>query len=510
MRKRGLFSLMQDCEAYHPNRKAIRKYKNSKNEEVIITKVEDNGTVVAEDEPVATASEFYDFGEAVSLSYDREEAEHYAQQHSYDDLFSDDLDYEVESFEHHAKKEKQKDKKEAEETIIINNPNPAPLPVIPPDPKPLPVFPPSAKPMPVMPGETDKETVPMNEDDNFEADLKAILSGQKKYDQGQKKLISAQEEGGPRRAKRRPPEEEPMKDEHAIFDKIAQSMQLAKTYDLGSINLEQRFDNFDKEMEEKEALLSKKKSSVVKQKSEQPQAIEAKSLGVDTTDFLDDLDKMSGQTAYVGAFSNDIPLSPKTGGRSIGEDTLEIGDIILSTTNDPEISGNIRKVTRSEVSHAAIYVGNGNVIEAIESGVLERSLETAMADDSVTVAFRHQYMTPEKAEIIRDFLTEKRKAKTGFDRYAVIRNLPIQMITSACAVLAPALRDKCRNFAGRIFLGTETNNEFYCSELVFAAFEAAGLQLANTSPHWTSAEDLVQLSYNGTLRYVGHLKTTNI
>jgi len=159
------------------------------------------------------------------------------------------------------------------------------------------------------------------------------------------------------------------------------------------------------------------------------------------------------------------------------------------------------------VSHAAIYIGEGKVIETIDSGVVERSLDTAMLDDSVTVAFRHQYMTPEKANLIRNFLIEKRAAGTRFDQYAIIRNLPIQVITSICSTVAPNFRDKCRNFAGRIFLGTETNNEFYCSELVFAAFEKVGLKLANTVPHWTSAEDLVQLSYNGTLRYVGHLKT---
>jgi len=222
---------------------------------------------------------------------------------------------------------------------------------------------------------------------------------------------------------------------------------------------------------------------------------------------LTDLDKMAYPSSWAGAFSNDIPLSPKTGGQSIDTKALEVGDIILSTTKDPEISGTIRKITRSEISHAAVYVGNGNIIEAIESGVLERSLETAMADDSVTVAFRHQSITPAKAGKLRDFLVKKRKEKTKFDKFAVVRNLPIQIITSLCAMVAPGLRGRCRNFAGRIFLGTETNNEFYCSELVFAAFEEAGLKLTNTAPQWTSSEDLVQLNYNGTLRYVGHLKT---
>jgi len=226
-----------------------------------------------------------------------------------------------------------------------------------------------------------------------------------------------------------------------------------------------------------------------------------------TDEFLKDLDKMSYPSGLAASFSNDIPLSPTTGGRSIGVGALEVGDIILSTTSDPRISGAIRAVTRSEVSHAGVYIGNGKVIESIESGVLERFLDTSMQDDSVTVAFRHQDMTPQKGGLIHDFLTKKRKENTRFDRYAVIRNLPIQIITSACSLLAPGLRERCRNFAGRIFLGTDNNNAFYCSELVFAAFAKANLEMTNTEPHWTSAEDLVQLNYNGTLRYVGHLKT---
>lgn len=221
------------------------------------------------------------------------------------------------------------------------------------------------------------------------------------------------------------------------------------------------------------------------------------------------MDKISETKSVATAFSNDIPLSPATGGMSVGADSLEVGDIILSTTTDGNISSTIRQITRSAISHASVYIGDGQVIEAIEEGVFQRSLETAMMDDSVTVAFRHQSMTAQKAQQIKDFLIEKRAANTKFDNYAIVRNLPIQVITSLCSMVAPGMRDRCRNFAGRIFLGTERNNEFYCSELVFAAFEAANLKLSNTEPHWTSAEDLVQLNYNGTLRYVGHLKTTN-
>ena len=67
-------------------------------------------------------------------------------------------------------------------------------------------------------------------------------------------------------------------------------------------------------------------------------------------------------------------------------------------------------------------------------------------------------------------------------------------------------RKICKDFAGRIWLGTDTNNEFYCSELVFEAFKEAGLPLANIPSNWTTPQDIVELTYNKSLEYVGHLK----
>ena len=521
-RKKGLFSLMQDCEKHKNNRsvlkmKPVRKYNDTNHGEVTISKP--TKKVVSRNDEVDTA--FYDFEEPISLSLP---PLRYRYDNQIPDEYVDDLDYYVEPFEKNAKG-KQKDhppkpvldpksEKDRDEAIIIDNPKPSPPNLIPPKPKPPNLFPPKPERMPITTEEIQEETIPMDDDDSFEADLKAILSGKKKYDAEQKQLIPSS--SSPiSEIENIEPEESPKKNEHEIFDKIAQSMQLAKAYDLGSINLERRFDAFDQELDQNQNASKMEVKSTKQVKALEVEPTEGKMdhsvlQSIDTQDFLEDLDKMSGQQTIATAFSNDMPLAPDTGGRMIGKQELEPGDIILSTTDDPLISGNIRKVTRSEISHAGIYIGDGKVIEAIESGVLERSLETAMTDDSVTVtvAFRHQHMTTEKATIIKDFLVNKRKEGTKFDRYAVIRNLPIQIITSFCSIVSPGLRDRCRNFAGRIFLGTETNNEFYCSELVFAAFEAAGLKLANTAPHWTSAEDLVQLSYNGTLRYVGHLKTS--
>ncbi|MEM9820554.1 MAG: YiiX/YebB-like N1pC/P60 family cysteine hydrolase [Bacteroidota bacterium] len=526
-RKRGLLKLFQDCEIHAAEKerlKSVQSY-NEEDTEAVSLPPSELHSPMAQGHTVENG--FYDHNKTISLSfadtdyddYDEEEQVFSAEQ-SQEDSLTGALDYFVEPFEdtfdpqpvHSFSEEGQvhstppssvHSDHDIEEAIVIKASPPSPPPVTPEASREQPIY------------SEEKQEVTKIEDDqaSFEADLRAILSGQKKYDADKKQTVStdelAEEESERMQAKKK--KEAAKQNDHSIFEKIAQSMQLANTYDLGSINLEQRFDAFDQEMEkanqkrEKQDAISRTKlpENVAKSVPELSQQ-----TAVDTADFLMDLDKMSQPNSLVSAFSNDIPLSPKSGGRSIGKAALEVGDIILSTTADPNISGTIRKVTRSEVSHASVYVGNGNVIEAIESGVLQRSLETAMSDDTVTVAFRHQNMDAKKGEMIKNFLIKKQKEGTQFDQFAIVRNLPIQIVTSACSVFSPALRDKCRNFAGRIFLGTESNDEFYCSELVFAAYEAAGLKLTNTSPQWTSPEDLVQLNYNGTLRYVGHLKTT--
>jgi len=40
------------------------------------------------------------------------------------------------------------------------------------------------------------------------------------------------------------------------------------------------------------------------------------------------------------------------------------------------------------VSHAMLYIGNGQVIEAVQGGVVVRSLQSALSDASLAVAYR--------------------------------------------------------------------------------------------------------------------------
>jgi uncharacterized protein YycO len=210
-----------------------------------------------------------------------------------------------------------------------------------------------------------------------------------------------------------------------------------------------------------------------------------------------------GTYARVRAFSG-IPLDPGAGGRSIGIDAMEPGDIILSTTSDLG-SRVIRGAMGSEVSHASIYVGNGEVVEALADGVGVKPVGTAIADDSVAVAFRFPNLSPQQAQVICDFARGAVGKK--YDYVGIVSEARYRLAPAFCTALAGAARAECESWIGSVDLGTSRNDTFYCSELVIAAYQAAGIQLMSGSVRSQSPEDIARLRLTNALQYVGHLKT---
>src|SRR5690242_8668703 len=98
-----------------------------------------------------------------------------------------------------------------------------------------------------------------------------------------------------------------------------------------------------------------------------------------------------------------IPLDPGAGGQSISPDALQTADIIVSTTA-AAVSRVIRAGTISDVSHAALYIGGGQVVEAIGEGVVLRQLDVSLHDDTLAVAYRVPDITEEQALRVRDFV----------------------------------------------------------------------------------------------------------
>lgn len=205
------------------------------------------------------------------------------------------------------------------------------------------------------------------------------------------------------------------------------------------------------------------------------------------------------------ALSSEIPLDPGNGGLSIGSDVLEVGDIIVTTTA-AAVSGLIRFGTGSQVSHTMLYVGQGTqVIDATSAGVRLRPLAEALSDATVAVAFRYPGLSEAQRQIIADKAAEH--IGRPYDYWGIVRQASFQIDSRVCNVLPASAAEECRNFCGRVDVGRGTDTEFFCSELVIAAYQAAGVPITSTPPEWTSPDDLAQFGLrSGVLAYVGHLK----
>ena len=178
-------------------------------------------------------------------------------------------------------------------------------------------------------------------------------------------------------------------------------------------------------------------------------------------------------------FEASVPLTPKGGGGiCITADALNKADILLSTT-DAATSHVIRAGTASVVSHAKLYIGHNDVIEAIGEGVVRRSLAAAMAHDTLTVAYRNPRMTQLHADRIVDFVTKQ---------------VGHPYSTKGAARAPTAL---CRFIS--------TGEGFFCSQLVVEAYMRAGIPLTKMPSTCITPGGLVEIAEKD-FQYVGHLK----
>jgi uncharacterized protein YycO len=182
----------------------------------------------------------------------------------------------------------------------------------------------------------------------------------------------------------------------------------------------------------------------------------------------------------MALFEKTIPLTPaKGGGLCIGPDSLQTADILVSTTLSPT-SGAIRIFTRSPVSHASLYVGDGNVIEAIGTGVTRRALTEALRDDVLAVAYRSPAVTPVVGQNIVKYALAQ--VGRGYSRIG------------AASSVNPVL---CR-------ISSNPTASFFCSQLVLESYKQAGVPLTSQPSQCMSPEDVAMIAQSQ-LIYVGHL-----
>lgn len=195
-----------------------------------------------------------------------------------------------------------------------------------------------------------------------------------------------------------------------------------------------------------------------------------------------------------------IPLDPGAGGRSIDERALAIGDIVVSTT-PALISKLIRVATGSVVSHAMLYIGGGQVVEAIGPGVTLRMLRQAIGEASLAAAYRHPRLTATQGLMVRDYVGHQ--IGKGYDVAGIAGQAGFQLDRRMTCIDADI---ECIRRVGQMNMRVQRADRFFCSELVAAAFGRAGVPLTGTPPSWVSPDDIASLRMSGTLQYVGHLK----
>ncbi|PTD95781.1 YiiX/YebB-like N1pC/P60 family cysteine hydrolase [Pseudothauera lacus] len=208
-------------------------------------------------------------------------------------------------------------------------------------------------------------------------------------------------------------------------------------------------------------------------------------------------------------------LAPGNGGVSIAADELRPGDIILSATKGTASIG-IRVFTLAPVSHAALYIGDGEIVEAVGSGVQVRTVARFIDEESTVVAFRHPAIEADHAARLRDFA----RAQVGsrYNAMGVVLQAPFSVQRRLCELpLAPtALRDACIRGLAAIQLGAVRNDRFFCSQLVLEAYRRAELPLTAADPRLISPADILHMRegdvpsvrIHQALEYVGHLRFT--
>ena len=195
-----------------------------------------------------------------------------------------------------------------------------------------------------------------------------------------------------------------------------------------------------------------------------------------------------------------IPLDPKQGGQCISDGALETGDILVSTTGAFS-SAVIRVGTLSHVSHARLYIGRSEVAEAVGEGVRVARLEQAMDHDTLCVAYRYPHLTAEQAQAISYFVRAQVGKKYNYN------SVVGQGAQTAWDVTHPVKAYIRRSLQrGREVQESTQQDQFFCSQLVFAAFQYAGVRLTTTAPSASTPQEVVQLQIHGKLDYVGHLK----
>jgi uncharacterized protein YycO len=206
-------------------------------------------------------------------------------------------------------------------------------------------------------------------------------------------------------------------------------------------------------------------------------------------------------------------VAPRSGEAALTLDALQPGDIIL--TSAPTLrSVGIRLMTLSSVSHAALYVGDGRVVEAVGSGVHERPLDELLREENVALVLRYPKLSRDDQLKILDYARQKTGAR--FSYFGATLHLPFSVTRRVCELplLPGAVRDRCLRSVGVLSYAAATESQLFCSQLVMQAYQSAGAPVTDADARLITPADILHMregdvpsvSVRQPLRYLGFLR----
>ncbi|WP_314309917.1 hypothetical protein [Kingella denitrificans] len=204
---------------------------------------------------------------------------------------------------------------------------------------------------------------------------------------------------------------------------------------------------------------------------------------------------------------------PESGMIKIGEQDLQAGDILFSSEPSVQSLG-IRLFSNAAVSHVFLYLGDGEIAEAVGAGVRIRRLDEALKESNLTAAFRRPDLTEENIAAMRDFARQQNGRHYNF--LGIVKQVPYSLARNACElpVIPRRIRRFCLNTMAAVMIPSFGNRRFFCSQFVIEAFNRAGKPLTSKSPEWLDPADILHMregdvatfTPKARLNYVGHLQ----
>ena len=221
----------------------------------------------------------------------------------------------------------------------------------------------------------------------------------------------------------------------------------------------------------------------------------------------------SGKKKHVTVKFQRQNTAPQAGVVLVQPMELQSGDILFSA-NSSLNSRILRLFGNTSVSHAFLYLGDGEVAEAVGSGVHIMPLTESIDENPLLVVYRHPQLNELQAEKIREFARAEAGGKYNY--MGIIKQTPYTVTRKVCElpVIPRAFRHLCLNTMAVVQVTPFSSDRYFCSQLVVAAYNYAGLPLTKTPVEWVAPGDLLHMRAGDIpsvvpvypLQYIGHLR----